>query len=186
MIPFSPRRAQVAQLAATCRSCHSVSSLQTSLRLSRLDKKQTSVSPASAFVIGCGQRLSYGAESYAPHSWHSAHSAARGVIDEQSRYWESGRPRPRRRRDCIFHKNNIRRGSGARDSSEPSRANARPSASPAMKENSVLPSEQAGTPALPRKFRTIFSLSSRATSRDPPLARGAGKMVSYVCLLGCG
>jgi len=47
---------------------------------------------------------------------------------------------------------------------------------------SRLPSEQARTPALPRRtrrFRIIFSLSSRATSRVAPLARGAGKMVSY-------
>ena len=112
-VPSAPCHVNVrprsGQAAAACRSCHSVSSLQTSLRLSRLDKKQTSVSPASAFVIGCGQGLSYGAESYAPHSWHSAHSAAGWVLDELWRccgaLLGARAPRPCRRMFFVFHQN---------------------------------------------------------------------------------
>ena len=88
-------RPRSGQAAAACRSCHSVSSLQTSLRLSRVDKKLRSACHASAFVTGCGQGLSYGAESCAPHSWHSAHSAAGSVLDELWRccgaHWAHGR-----------------------------------------------------------------------------------------------
>ena len=98
-VPSAPCRVNVrprsGQTAAACRSCHSVSSLQTSLRLSRVDKKLRSACHASAFVTGCGQGLSYGAESCAPHSWHSAHSAAGSVLDELWRccgaHWAHGR-----------------------------------------------------------------------------------------------
>ena len=98
----------------------------------------------------------------------SRHTGGSGDGSTDRRYWESGRPRPRRRRNCIFHKNGIRRGSGARDSSEPSRANARPSASPAKKEVFVFHQSRRGRllsqGSLPPSFAASPTTEGRLTT----------------------
>jgi len=133
--------------AAACRSCHSVSSLQTSLRLSRVDKKLRLVSHASAFVMGCGQGLSYGAESCAPHSWHSA---LRRLEDYS---WSNSH-------DTGRAVSAAEAGLAIRASQ--AEAKARPSASPVLMENENLLLHGRGVraPSVPHRNATVHPKTS--------------------------